>query len=827
MGRHNFGVNGSLRTERPSSSSSCAAPPRKPVSIKQDALVVELGAGSLSKTRLLLNALARLAGDAKSDDAGSVRYLALDLERASLASTLDELARAEPDNVELAQDAKALAFSSHSDASLDERGQRGPKVLIGGLEATYDEGLEFLRRASLSSASTTSSASAELSRAASASSSSDDDLSRSHRGRAIDGAAGAERETSLASSLGATSTAETTATDITRPSSTTSSSTKAEPNMRKSLLWLGSSIGNLSRDDAAAFLSGIARDNLATGDTMLLGIDGCEDPDRVKLAYDDPKGVTREFILTGLDECGRAIGQQDALSRAKWEYVSSYNKEEGRHEAHLRCVASQGVTVKLPADGDLAATEVTFARGDMLAIEVSHKYTPAQAADLFDKAGLRLIQTWRDPADDVHRLYLVERAPVHFPSTRGLAYPVARTPTMDDWRELWKAWDTLTLEMIPREALMHAPIDLRHIILFYLGHIPAFADIHLARHFGAPHTEPRHFAELFERGIDPDMATRECTHSHSEVPTEEQGWPSLGEILAFEARVRERIARVYADVPSMTRRLGRMLAMIYEHEALHLETLGYIALQTCETLNRPSAWHVPDFASLAAAVAPDEVLEFARQTVVLGHDDDDRADGELPWDDKHEYGWDAEHPAREVDVAPFRIDAVPVTNAAYLAFLRDKVGRGEAIEELIPSSWSTRGEVLLEDVRIKTLYGLVAFEHAASWATTASGVQLAAFAASKGGRLPTQAEMRAYHKQFPVDVPASNVGLRNWHQMPATRDSDGGVWMWTSTKLAPHKGYKPSCVPQSPLAAGCVANTPEAASCTRATAPTLWTTSTS
>jgi hypothetical protein len=36
--------------------------------------------------------------------------------------------------------------------------------------------------------------------------------------------------------------------------------------------------------------------------------------------------------------------------------------------------------------------------------------------------------------------------------------------------------------------------------LFYLGHIPAFADIHLSAHFKDALTEPADFARLFERG---------------------------------------------------------------------------------------------------------------------------------------------------------------------------------------------------------------------------------------------------------------------------------------------------------------------------------------
>jgi hypothetical protein len=43
--------------------------------------------------------------------------------------------------------------------------------------------------------------------------------------------------------------------------------------------------------------------------------------------------------------------------------------------------------------------------------------------------------------------------------------------------------------MIPPSMLLEKPIDLRHICLFYLGHIPAFLDIHLSRLLDEPYTK--------------------------------------------------------------------------------------------------------------------------------------------------------------------------------------------------------------------------------------------------------------------------------------------------------------------------------------------------
>lgn len=58
---------------------------------------------------------------------------------------------------------------------------------------------------------------------------------------------------------------------------------------------------------------------------------------------------------------------------------------------------------------------------------------------------------------------------------------------------MWAAWDFITREMIPPSMLFQKPIDLRHICLFYCGHIPTFLSIHLARLLKEPDTEPVEF----------------------------------------------------------------------------------------------------------------------------------------------------------------------------------------------------------------------------------------------------------------------------------------------------------------------------------------------
>ncbi len=71
-------------------------------------------------------------------------------------------------------------------------------------------------------------------------------------------------------------------------------------------------------------------------------------------------------------------------------------------------------------------------------------------------------------------------------------------PTVEEWQHMWAAWDFVTRQMIPPSMLFQKPIDLRHICLFYCGHIPAFLSIHLSKLLQEPDTEPVEFKYIFE-----------------------------------------------------------------------------------------------------------------------------------------------------------------------------------------------------------------------------------------------------------------------------------------------------------------------------------------
>lgn len=142
----------------------------------------------------------------------------------------------------------------------------------------------------------------------------------------------------------------------------------------KTVLSLGSSIGNFSREEAAQFLAQFA-DVLGHNDSMLLGLDACTDPNKVYHAYNDQEGLTHAFILNGLKHANHLLGR-DAFAVQDWEVIGKYNEEHGRHEAF--------VTPKK----DVEVEGVHVRAGEEVRIEESWKYSWAQGEKLWRDAGL-------------------------------------------------------------------------------------------------------------------------------------------------------------------------------------------------------------------------------------------------------------------------------------------------------------------------------------------------------------------------------------------------------------------------------------------------------
>ncbi|KAJ7145247.1 DUF323 domain-containing protein [Mycena filopes] len=724
-----------------------------------DEVVLELGAGALRKTSHILLALSRLVKDSAQDGKPApLTYYALDLEERELQRTLGE--------IDLSDVGKSLQG----------------KVATKGLCATYDQGLKFAESGGLHTRNT---------------------AGRLSRG-SITPFKFDTRDPSPMSGSSASDCSE---------AATSPPSTPDDVPPPIHLMFLGSSLGNFSRAEGADFLRALPL-RPGSGDTLLIGMDHDNDKAQIEEAYNDRQGYTKKFIMNGLKGAGKALGDENLFDEENWEYVNNYDVADRRHEAFLKAKRPHSVIVPSTKE------TISFMQDEQVKTEESFKFSEVDAYTLFTEGGLRPIQRWSDSTAR-YSLWLLERPPFVFPllsspracNTRGelvvkKSYSSSPfgVPSPQDWENLWAAWDCITRRMIPPSMLMEKPIDLRHICLFYLGHIPTFLDIHLSRLLQEPHTEPEAFKYIFERGIDPDVDDPTVCHPHSEVPQKDEDWPSLMSILQFQSRVRARVLKLYEDVDagtkSMTRKVGRVLFMTFEHEALHAETLLYMLLQRAGSGTLPPpGFAPPPWESLAegwdAAPKPQEkTVTLGPTTVVLGHDDAEAEDeGELAGDvDGHEFGWDNEHPKREVQVDEFRIEWRPVTNGQYFKYY---VSQGESGEVSMPASWvEVDGEM-----HVRTLYGPIPMKIAQEWPVLTSYSNLSKYAQVQGGRLPTESELRVFLEKFESGYEGgANLGFRNWHPVPATtggarsggKGGNGGVWEWTSTKFDKYDGFVPS-----------------------------------
>ena len=538
-----------------------------------------------------------------------------------------------------------------------------------------------------------------------------------------------------------------------------------------SVLSLGSSIGNFSRQEAADFLKSFAT-VLGPADYLLVGLDACQDPDRVYKAYNDSENVTHEFYRNGLGHANRLLSYE-AFKQPEWAIVGKYDKVSDRHEAFYQAL------------NKVVIEKAVFQKGDLLKLEDAYKYSTSQSDQLWHDAGL-IDQIAYSNARGDYNLHLLTPCRVSLP-TNPSEYAVGPVPSIREWQELWTLWDTATRAMIPAEELMEKPIKLRNNLIFYLGHIPAFADIHMTRATAGKPTDPAYYHSTFERGIDPDVDNPEVCHQHSEIP---DTWPPLEEMLAYQARVRSRVTSL-TEAANDDRKVARAVWLAFEHEAMHLETFLYMLLQS-ERVLPPPGWPTPDFKALAAEAELSRVTNkwyhVTSTTLTLGLDDPENDLGP----DRY-FGWDNERPPRKVTVGAFEAQARPVSNGDYAKFLDATTTFGP-----LPASWTTCGpkdglsngyageaskngsschvehtqngvdrKSFTEGKFVRTVYGPVPLQLALDWPVMASYDELAAYAKWAGGRIPTLEEAHSIYnyvemrKDEAIEVPNSLISAVN------------------------------------------------------------------
>src|SRR5262245_6484452 len=162
-----------------------------------------------------------------------------------------------------------------------------------------------------------------------------------------------------------------------------------ESSRPKLVLWLGSSVGNLRRDEAAAFLARV-QEAMHPGDALLIGIDLRKSRSVLERAYDDAAGVTARFTLNLLQRMNRELDARFDLRR--FAHRARYHEDEGRVEIEIVSRRAQRVAI------EALDLEIDFARGEAIHTEDSFKYSPAEILALASAAGLRVEESWLDRA---------------------------------------------------------------------------------------------------------------------------------------------------------------------------------------------------------------------------------------------------------------------------------------------------------------------------------------------------------------------------------------------------------------------------------------------
>jgi len=154
----------------------------------------------------------------------------------------------------------------------------------------------------------------------------------------------------------------------------------SESDNPKLVLFLGSSIGNFNKESAIAFLSDLHK-KLKRGDQALIGFDLRKNPHTIISAYNDSKGVTKQFNLNLLARINKELEADFDLS--KFDHYPFYDPETGLAKSYIVSLEEQIVNLKK------SQVKVEFAKGECIHTEISKKYTIEEIEDIVSESGFK------------------------------------------------------------------------------------------------------------------------------------------------------------------------------------------------------------------------------------------------------------------------------------------------------------------------------------------------------------------------------------------------------------------------------------------------------
>lgn len=159
-----------------------------------------------------------------------------------------------------------------------------------------------------------------------------------------------------------------------------------KPPRRRVVYFPGSTIGNFTPGEAGDFFQSV-RGICGKGGGFLVGVDLQKDRKILEAAYNDKKGVTRDFNLNILLNINREFGAD--FQTGQFEHLSFYNEEEGRIEMHL--VSRKAQTVRIGTE------RIQLEKDERIHTENSYKYTLDGFEALAAESGFSIQKVWTDP----------------------------------------------------------------------------------------------------------------------------------------------------------------------------------------------------------------------------------------------------------------------------------------------------------------------------------------------------------------------------------------------------------------------------------------------
>ena len=145
---------------------------------------------------------------------------------------------------------------------------------------------------------------------------------------------------------------------------------------RKLILFLGSTIGNFSKENAQRFLKEL-NNHLKSGDLVLIGFDLKKNPKQILAAYNDSAKVTKSFNLNILKRVNRELKGNFDLS--KFDHYPTYDPITGTCKSYLISLEKQEIQIGNEA--------FQFYKNEPIWTELSQKYSEGEIAELARNIG--------------------------------------------------------------------------------------------------------------------------------------------------------------------------------------------------------------------------------------------------------------------------------------------------------------------------------------------------------------------------------------------------------------------------------------------------------